>query len=350
MRVAIDATPLSVKTGGIRRYTEELTRALIAAHPDDEYSLISDQPFETNLSSYIKRGNRPGILTHRWWLYGVQREMRRLGSELFHGTDFAVPYLSLHPSVMTIHDLSPWRPELGSTSARVRTRTPILLRLRLATMVITPSETIRNEAISLFSLPPQIIVSIPESGFPGSFRNFQNLSPCPRPYFLFVGTLDRRKNIPTLVAAWHELRNEADLVLIGRRSSSTPIVEPGPGLEWLENVPDEELRAWYSGAAAFVYPSFYEGFGLPVLEAMQCGTPVITSCDRAISEVANGAAIQVDASDVRGLREAMSAALNPDFRERWREKGLRRAAEFSWERTARQTREVYAEAVRRFHG
>jgi glycosyltransferase involved in cell wall biosynthesis len=346
MRVAIDATPLSVPTGGIRRYTEELARALDALYPEDEYALISDQPFETRLP--LRRSNRPGWLGRRWWLLGVQREMKRLGSEVFHGTDFAVPYLPLRPSVMTIHDLSPWRSDLAGASERVRRRTPILLRLRLATMVITPSAAVRNEAISMFDLPPQVVVSIPESGFPGSFRKNAILRTRARPYFLFVGSYEARKNIGSLVAAWRELRNEADLVLIGRVSPRATIVDPEPGLECIGNVPDEELAAWYGGAAAFVYPSIYEGFGLPVLEAMGCGAPVITSCDRAISEVANGAAVQVDAGDVRGLREAMSAALRPGFKEEWRERGLRRAAEFSWERTARETREVYAEAIRRF--
>jgi glycosyltransferase involved in cell wall biosynthesis len=346
-RIAIDATPLSVRTGGIRRYTEELARALAGLYPGDEYALISDQPFETSLP--LRRGERPGLLGRRWWLYGVQREMSRLGSQVFHGTDFAVPYLPLRPSVMTLHDLSPWRTGLTGASDRVRRRTPVLLRLRLATMVITPSAAVRNEAISMFDLPPQVVVSIPESGFPGSFR--KNAIPMTRshPYFLFVGSLEPRKNIPSLVAAWRELRDEADLILIGRGSPRATIVDPEPGLECLENVPDEDLPGWYAGAVAFVYPSIYEGFGLPVLEAMGCGAPVITSCDRAISEVANGAAVQVEAGDVRGLREAMSAALHDGFREQWRERGLRRAAEFSWERTARATREVYGEAMRRFH-
>ena len=348
MRVAIDATPLTVPTGGIRRYTEELARALRSLYPEDEYTLISDQPFETCLP--LRRGERPGFLGRRWWLIGVQREMSRLGSEVFHGTDFAVPYLPLRPSVMTIHDLSPWRSDLPSASERVRRRTPALLRLRLVTMVITPSAVVRNEAISMFGLPPQAVVSIPESCFPGSFCKNANSQARARPYFLFVGSFEARKNIGALIAAWRELRNEADLVLIGRGSPRATIVAPEPGLECLENVADCELPAWYEGAAAFVYPSIYEGFGLPVLEAMGCGAPVITSCDRAISEVANGAAVQVEASDVRGLREAMSAALRSGFKEQWRERSLRRAAEFSWERTARETREVYAEAIRRFHG
>jgi glycosyltransferase involved in cell wall biosynthesis len=347
MRVAIDATPLSVETGGIRRYTEELARALAATYVDDEYALVSDQPFQTNLA--MRRGGRPGFAGRRWWLYGVQREMGRVGSEVFHGTDFAVPYLPLRPSVMTLHDLSPWREGLrDAASARVRRRTPVLLRLGLATMVITPTAAIRNEAISKFSLSPGIVVAVPEAASPGSFRRSESSCPREKPYFLFAGTIEPRKNVSALVAAWRELRNEANLVIIGRQSSYSPIVNPEPGLQRLEGVADAALAGWYSGAAAFLYPSIYEGFGLPVLEAMQCGAVVITSRDPAISETAGGAAIQVNATDVGALRDAMKAVLRPGFAQEWRERGLRRAAEFSWERTARETREVYAEAIRRF--
>jgi len=114
-------------------------------------------------------------------------------------------------------------------------------------------------------------------------------------------------------------------------------------------VPDDRLAELYSGAVACVYPSLYEGFGLPPLEAMQCGCPVITSRDPAIVEVCGDAAIHVDSTDVRALAEAMEwLATNNGERQRRREMGLQRAAQFSWRRTAAMTRGVYAEAIRRF--
>ena len=117
----------------------------------------------------------------------------------------------------------------------------------------------------------------------------------------------------------------------------------------MARVPDEKLAELYSGAIACVYPSLYEGFGLPTLEAMQCGCPVITSNDPAVVEVCGGAAIHVDATDVRGLAAAMELVLvNPGERARRRELGAKRAAQFSWQRTAAMTREVYAAAIRRF--
>jgi glycosyltransferase involved in cell wall biosynthesis len=164
-----------------------------------------------------------------------------------------------------------------------------------------------------------------------------------RPYFLFVGTLERRKNVDRLIEAWREVRKsqDVDLVLAGRVGhDSLPAAEPG--LRVLGAVEEEDLPALYSGAIACVYPSLYEGFGLPVLEAMQCGATVITSRDPAIMEVSGGAAVHVDATDVRALVEAMRA------RPVRRAESLQRAALFSWQATARKTREVYDVATRLF--
>jgi glycosyltransferase involved in cell wall biosynthesis len=131
-------------------------------------------------------------------------------------------------------------------------------------------------------------------------------------------------------------------VLAGRVRDDFAAPAPEEGLRVLGAVPEEDLPRLYSGAAAFVYPSLYEGFGLPVLEAMQCGASVITSRDPAILEVSGGAAVHVDATDVRALAEAMRV------RPVRREESLRRAAQFSWSATAKKTREVYDAAVRLF--
>jgi len=333
LRVAIDGTPLIVPTGGIRRYVEELTAALRQHFPEDDYPIISDQ---------LSPPRWP--LERRWWLWGVRREMERRGADLFHGTDFSVPYLPSRPSVMTVHDLSPWRPEgTSEASRRVRFRTPLLLRMGLAKMVITPSEAIRREVIGRFHLAPDRVIAVPLAASL-HFRPVETQRNR-RPYLLYVGTIEPRKNLTRVIEAWKEVRKraEVDLVLVGRVRTQ---VDCGSAT-LIGAVPDSDLPALYSGAVAAVYPSVYEGFGLPVLEAMQCGTMVIASRDPAITELAGGAALQVDAGDGAGWVEAMMSALNAEFRAGWCEAGRRRAAEFSWERTARMTREVYGEALRR---
>lgn len=337
MIAALDATPLTLSSGGIRRYTEELAQALRTCFPEDEFHLISDQINKETL--------RP--LDRKWWTIGVQRAMRRLGCEIFHGTDFAVPYLPLKPSVMTLHDLSPWRNrEWHHGAERVRVRTPYLVKLGVATMLITPTEAVRREAIAHFRLDPSRVVAVPHAVSP-KFR------PVPvsigKPYFVYVGTLEPRKNIPVLAKAWKEVRDrhDVDLVIAGRHRQDAPELPKEPGLRILGEVSDDDLPALYSGAIACVYPTKYEGFGLPVLEAMQCGAPVITSEDAAVMEVSGGAAIHATESQLASVMESL--VTNAEERRHRRELSLRRAAGFSWDATARLTRDVYMEAIRRFH-
>ena len=339
---ALDATPLTVPTGGVKRYTAELAQALAANYTGDEYWLLSDQQFDmpAHTPANLHKGDGPRTAAERrWWLWGLEREMMRRGVEVFHGTDFSVPYIPRRPSVMTVHDLSPWLFKEGSF--RVRRRVPVLLRARIPTMIITPSDAIRRAAISRFGLDGERVVAVPLAAS-SHFRPLETAPP-ERPYFLFVGTLEPRKNVARLIEAWREVRKsqDVDLVLAGRARNGFPAPAPEPGLRVLGAVEEESLPALYSGAVACVYPSLYEGFGLPVLEAMQCGTTVIASRDPAILEVSGGAAIHVEATDVRALAEAMLA--HPERRE----ESLKRAAQFSWPVTAQKTREVY-DAARRY--
>jgi glycosyltransferase involved in cell wall biosynthesis len=278
--------------------------------------------------------------------------MKRIGADLFHGTEFSVPYLALRPSVMTFHDLSPWMDsQWHYTADRVRNRTPFLIRTGRATMIITPSEAVRRQAMVRFSIEADRIVAIGEAAPRWMLPVKRDEEAPAKPYFLYVGTLEPRKNIPVLVEALRVLRERHDVsvVLAGRRRGDFPALQEEPGLEMLGEVPDADLPGLYSGAVASVYPSLYEGFGLPVLEAMQCGAAVITSRDPAILEVSAGAAIHVDANDAKGWAEAMEALLtNPEQLQIRREKSRLRAAEFSWRKTAARTREVYVEAIRRF--
>jgi glycosyltransferase involved in cell wall biosynthesis len=353
MNIALDATPLMDPSGGIRRYTEELARALAENFPADDFWLLSDQSFDlpAGALSNLQVGRRPQTpLERRWWLWGLPQEISRLQIDVFHGTDFAVPYLSRGPSVMTLHDLSPWmNPDWHPESNRVRKRTPWLLRLGLVTMVITPSEAVRKQAMERFDLEANRVVAVPLAAA-GIFRPRVS-KPAGTPYLLYVGTIEPRKNLALLLDVWREVRRDraVDLVIAGRRREDAPRIADEPGLRILGLTREEQLPELYCGALALVYPSHYEGFGLPVLEAMQCGAAVIASCDPAIREVTGGAAILLDANDRRAWAETLRTLVEQPERLRdLRQRALARAAEFSWSKTAILTREVYEQAVQRF--
>ncbi len=366
LRIAIDATPLTVPTGGIARYTAELASALAAQFPEDEYWLVSDQSWDGGPSApNLRRAGPPGNwITRRWWLAGLPLELARQRIAVFHGSDFAVPYLPVVPSVMTLHDLSPWHEgdRRALAAQRIRRRTPYLLRL--ATLVLTPTESIRREAIEHFNLPPSRVAAAPlaagepfrprpEAERQGALARLGATAP----YILFVGTAERRKNLPRLIESWRQARAAhpgLGLILIGRAGDNSNLeqvlnVREETGLTVAGPLPDQEVAALLSGAVALVYPSLYEGFGLPVLEAMQCGAPVVISRDPALVEVAGGAAVAVDANSTSALARAIvELMVDPQRGLALREGGIRRAAEFSWRQTASRTREVYVEALRRF--
>jgi len=350
MRVALDATPLSLSTGGLTRYAGELSRALARAYPTDDFVLFSDRgfPLPEPCRENLRVGAQPrNAFERRWWLCGIQSAMRHERSELFHGTNFAVPYLPLQPSVVTVHDLSPWiNPEWHHAADRVRRRTVPLLGLGIATMIITPTQAVRAGVIERFRVAAARVVAVPHAA---SDIFHPAAAPAARPYFLYVGALEPRKNLEGLIGAWRELRrcHDADLVLAGRKRADFRELPAEPGLRVEGEVSDTDLAQLYSGALALVYPSHYEGFGLPVLEAMQCGACVLISKDAALCEVAGQAGVSLDGA--QGWVEAMcAAASNPEWRNERRAKSLARAREFSWARTAQLTYDVYEEALNRF--
>jgi glycosyltransferase involved in cell wall biosynthesis len=350
MRVAVDATPLTLTTGGLVRYTGELSSALAENYPRDDFVLLSDQPFrmpEPRKPNLLDAATARNALERRWWTFGVQRVIRRLHCDVFHGTNFEVPYVPLCPSVVTVHDLSPWmNPEWHFAAGRVRRRTPLLVGLCIANMVITPTEAVRAQVIERFGVTPAVVVAVPH----GASRAFRPVKANDQaPYFLYAGALEPRKNLNGLIEAWREVRRKhpVDLVIAGKRRAGFPELPREPGLIMAGEVSDGDLAGLYSGAIAAVNPSHYEGFGLPVLEAMQCGACVFISKDAALREVAGDAGVSLEGE--KAWVEAMCAAVTQrEWLQERRESSLARARAFSWERSARLTHHVYQEAVRRF--
>src|SRR5260221_10101846 len=191
MRVAVDSTPLTLTSGGLARYTSELVRTLTAQFPDDKYHLVSDQ----------MPGRDLGALERRWWLWGLQREMDRLDADIFHGTNFAVPYFPTRPTVMSLHDLSPWMdPAWQHAAVRVRRRTPALVKLGIATMIVTDSRAVRRQAIEHFRIHPDRVAAVPLAAS-ARFRPIAPTVQAPTPYFLYVGAPVPRQNISLLLGA-----------------------------------------------------------------------------------------------------------------------------------------------------
>ncbi len=334
LTIALDGTPLAGPIGGIRRFTDELLLALRAEFPANHYVPVSDQflPF-------------PSGLEQRWWAFGLNRALGRLGAKVFHGTDFSVPYISRRPSVLTVHDLSPWL-DPSPLSARVRQRCGLLLRLRIPRFVHTPSEAVRRELLNRFSFPEGRVVAIPLAA---AERFEAGEKTDGEPYFLYLGTLEGRKNLEVLRRAMELLAERgmrARLVLAGQARPGYEVPQH-ESIEWIGPQQEGRLPGLYRNARAVLYPSRYEGFGLPVLEAMQCGAPVIASDIAVLREAGGEAAMYAAPGSAEEWAERMAALwTDAALRESRGGLGIERAKMFSWRRTAIAFQELYERCLR----
>jgi glycosyltransferase involved in cell wall biosynthesis len=276
-----------------------------------------------------------------------------------------VPLAGIVPSVVTVHDLAFLQiPEAFIPAKRRYLSVMTRLSVHRARHVIAVSEQTKADIVAHFGLAPEHVTVIPNAvderfrpDAPNddltAFRRERNL---PERFVLFVGTLEPRKNLPRLINAFAQLARddrEIGLVVVGASGWMTSDIAPLVRSLDLESritfagyVPDEELPRWYQAATVFCYPSLYEGFGLPVLEAMACGTPVVTSNVGSMAEVGRDAAILVDPTDADAIASSISALLDdPDFRQQRAAAGLGRAAQFSWDRTAEETLAVLRRAA-----
>ncbi len=310
-----------------------------------------------------------GPLSRHWWSIGLPRYVRKRGIDLFHGTNYDVPLRKRCPTVLTVHDLSLFtHPETHRASSVRRARRRLPLMLRTATAIITPTDNVRREVNQQFGISTEKIFSAPEAARTVFTRQDHSETEFIRRrlginhrFILSVGTLEPRKNLRTLVKAFEiasQSSPEPDLQLVvagGKGWLTDQIfaeVERSPikdKILFAGYLNDDELRALYSSCLLFVYPSLDEGFGLPLLEAMQCGAPVVASRIPSLSEVAGDAAVLVDPNSTEDIAAAI-VKLFGDKQERrlLSQAGLNRAAGFSWERTAQLTLEVYRVALDRF--
>lgn len=376
MRIGFDATSLTHRRSGIGRYSAELLAALTRVEPDDEYVLLANRRSGTDGAldvigkgtgrARVSRLRGPGLPTRIGWMQTfLPVELAATAVDVCHFTNYHAPLLARGPMVVTFHDLSLLLAPTGHPPRRVATMRPLLRRVaRRADAVITPSDSVRTDVIRLLGLDPARVNAIPEAAAP-MFRPVTDQAELERVaaaygveagFLLFVGTVEPRKNLLRLADAYSRMRHDGctrPLLLVGQLGWSfdallARIEEPDLRgvVRMLGYVPDSDLPALYSLCGAFVYPSLMEGFGLPIVEAMACGAPTVTSDRGAMREVAGDAALLVDPTDVLALASALSCAMTDEpTRARLRAAGPARAASFTWEAAAHRTAAVYRSVV-----
>jgi len=311
VRVAVDIAPLVQTRAGTARHVRGLVGALRDA-PGVDLELVSFGG-PGRISSVVRDAY--------WYPRGIRR---RVGAaQLLHCTTFRGPSRAPVPTVLTVHDLALLRaPEAFPRWHRLYGSAGLTRVLRAADAVVAVSEFTRDETIELAGVPSERIAVIPN----GVDAVFTPAGPrADGDYVLAVATLEPRKNLRRAVEATRAAGVE--LRVVGARGWGGVDVAG-----WVGEVPDAELAALYRGASCVLYPSLYEGFGLPVLEAMACGVPVVTSRGTAMEEVAAGAAVLADATDVSSLADAVREAIAR--REELVAAGLARASRFTWRRSA----------------
>jgi len=373
VRIGLDALLLGGKPGvrktGVSRYEAELTAALLQQQGDDEFRVYASSGDDETPSMPFPEWRQPWISTAHpvarigWEQSGLVFQAYRDRIELLHGMAFVTSPAWRGPSVVTIHDLAFMK--LGGHAPKRRTiylSTMIKQSVKRAGRIIVISSQTSQDAQALLGVDPGKIAITPLGVSPTlkpltpdarvAFRKRHDLD---RPTILYLGTLEPRKNIPILLRAFDRIAEEsgAELVLGGAEGWLTDeLHQTLSSMRWRDRVrltgfiPETDLAAWLSAADCFAFPSRYEGFGLPPLEAMACGTPVISSTSSSLPEVLGDAAVLVDPDDVEGLGDALARVLGDAvLASGLRERGLARAARYSWAETARLTRMVYQAAL-----
>ncbi len=365
LRVAVDARPLTTSRAGVATYCRGLLYGfgLLPAGEAPSLRLYAKEAAPEPLPTFV--GSWRAMPAPLWLPLAVPRALLAGHVDVFHGPNHMAPPWSPVPTVITAHDLSALTMGgLHTWRNRLLTVPQMLLSLRRAERLIAVSRATASDLLRLPGIDAERVRVIYEAAAPGltpatpeQVRALSHRLALPETFFLFLGALEPRKNVVTLVRALAELYaagdHRAKLVIAGAEGWRNDDVYDEVKKRGLERdirfagyIPAEDLPALYGAATAFVYPSLFEGFGLPPLEAMACGTPVICSNTSSLPEVVGDAAITVDPLDTSDLAAALRTALDDaDLRARLSHAGLQRAALFSWERTARETLEVYREAA-----
>ena len=371
MRIAIDAHSVGTGLGGNESYATNLIEALAEIDQTNRYTLYvtkreAVERFGNRWSNFSVRSTLPHTPLIRIPLT-LSAELRRNPVDVLH-VQFTAPPFSPCPVVVSIHDLSfEHLPQTFKWRSRKQLRITVRRTARQASKVIALSEYARNDIVNTYHVSPDKISVIPLAAG-DHFRPIRDEEELQRvrqtygiegEYMLSVGAIQPRKNLGRLVAAYSHLRGAKPegklpkLVLAGKCAwlydetlRAIKELELSDSIILTGYVPDSDLPALYSGALCFIYPSYFEGFGLPPLEAMQCGVPVIVGDRTSLPEVVGDAGLLVDPFDVDALAAAIEKVVSDsNLRAKLSVQGLARAKLFEWRETARQTLAVYQKAA-----
>jgi len=375
MIIGLDATALAGKKTGIGIYTDQLIKALLNDYPEVIVKLFSCKPVSPDNSRQVRLSRNawkslpyPGVpptILYSLWSFLKYPPIELLTGEIdiFHGLSYVLPPTKKARTVLTIHDLAFMRiPEVHTRLRVILTPQFVRKSVARADAILAVSEHTKNDIVDLFNVDPSKI-TVTYNGVDHRLFHPQQDSlfiekvmrqyGIIKPYVYYLGTIEPRKNVDILVKAFvyvnEKLGGNFQLVLTGKKGwkvdalmqDITKMAETRD-LVYTGYVTDEEKAALYNGAELFVYPSQYEGFGIPVVEAMACGCPVITTNVSSLPEVAGTAGILVPPGDLDALADGIIKILcDQDLRKRMSEASLIQAAEFTWQRTAAVTKSVY---------
>lgn len=366
MRIGIDCRSLNGEKTGIGYYTYHLVKALTELEKNSEFCLYSSRYFNVpNRGDNVRKTAFSGLPGTLWLQTVLPFLIYKDKISVFHAPLFIVPFVCAIPKVVTVHDLSFYiYPEKTTWRNRTVLRCLLPASIKAADAVIADSENTRQDIINYLGTNPEKIRVIPLAAADifrkvydrEEFERVKLKYGLPEKYILFVGTIEPRKNLERLIKAYKQVidcRQDLphQLVMVGKLGWLYNDILRIPyelGLDkrvkLLGYVDEADMPFIYNGADLFVYPSLYEGFGMPVLEAMSCGVPVITSNVSSLPEVAGDGCQLVNPLNVEELAYTIERILgSPALQEQLAKAGLARSREFSWRKTAEETFKLYSE-------
>ncbi len=356
----VDGSGLERPRAGVGVYTAEILHAMAVDRPDCRL-LVFGPPggfaYVPDATYRLLPGTRFLGRHHRW-----PAAIRRMKPDAYFGPAGAMPLGRVGcPAVITVHDLAIYRnPKWFPSRQPLATRLVVPRSLLRADVVIAVSENTARDIVDIFGVDRSRIEVIPHGISPrlrpmggGELADARARLGLPERFILFVGTVEPRKNLETLLEAWATMRDRPDLVVVGSwgwnyESIQERMTRLGPRLHHLESVEPGELPAIYNLARVLAHPAWYEGFGLPPLEAMACGTPVVVSDRSSLPEVVGDAALVVPADQPEAWRKALERVMtDTELAADLRRRGILRAAQFSWARAAQLTWTAIDDAIKK---